>query len=78
MIMNYFEKILLNYLRDSKLKMEITGFDMDGFQEAVREESKRRLEMVESIVFEDDDLMSDAEKVTAVKRLFQNEFYDKE
>lgn len=76
--MTYFEKSLLNFLRDSKIKMEITGFDMDGFQEAVHEESKRRLEMVESIVFEDDDLMSDAEKVTTVKRLFQNEFYDKE
>ena len=73
--MNYFEMMLLNYLRDSKIEMEINGFDMDSFEQIIHQELKYRLEMVESIVFEDDDLMSDAEKVEAIKRQFQNEFY---
>mgnify|MGYP006922450487 CR=1 FL=1 len=41
----------------------ITGFDMEGFQKALNDEGKRRLELVEQIVFEDDDLISDAQKV---------------
>ena len=28
--MRYFDLMLLNYLRDSKIQIEITGFDMDG------------------------------------------------
>ena len=72
--MNYFEKMLLNYLRGSKIKMEITGFDMDGFQGAVQEESKRRLEMVESVIFLDGDLMSNAEKVSTIQRYFKEGF----
>ena len=72
--MNYFEKMLLNYLRSSKIKMEITGFDMDGFQGAVQEESKRRLEMVESVIFLDGDLMSNAEKVSTIQRYFKEGF----
>ena len=38
--MNYFEKILLTYLWDGQLEMKITGFDMDGFQQAVRQRYK--------------------------------------
>ncbi len=76
--MNYFEKMLLHYLWDGQLEMKISGFDMDGFQRTVQEEQKHRLEMIESLVFEDDDIMSDAEKVTALKRLFQNDFYYEE
>lgn len=72
--MNYFEKMLLNYLRSSKIKMEITGFDMDGFQGAVQEESKRRLEMVESVIFLDGDLMTNAEKVSTIQRYFKEGF----
>ena len=40
--MNYFEKMLLNYLRNGQLEMKITGFDMEGFQEAVKTKSKHR------------------------------------
>lgn len=76
--MNYFEKILLNQLRTGQLELKITGFDMDGFQEAVQEQGKRRLEMIEGIAFEDGDVMSDAEKIKSIKSLFQNEFYSKE
>lgn len=73
--MNYFEKILLNYLRSGKVKMEITGFDMDGFQAVVRDESKRRLEAIEQIIFENSDMRSDTQKLEAVKLCFQKDFY---
>lgn len=76
--MNYFEKILLNFLRDSKIEMEINGFDMDSFEQVMNQELKCRLESIEYIAFSDDDIISDAEKVQSIKRLFQNEFYDEE
>ena len=74
--MNYFEKLLLTHLWDGELETKITGFDMEGFQKAVEDESKRRLEMVEGIIFADDDIVSDAEKVKAIQLLFRLEFYD--
>ena len=76
--MNYFERMLLNYLRDSKIRMEITGFDMDGFESAVHDALKLRLDAIECIVFEDGGAASDAQKVAAIRNLFQREFYDKE
>lgn len=72
--MNYFEMILLNQLRASHLEMKITGFDSDGFQKAVQEEGKRRLDMIAGIVYEAEDFLSDTEKVESIKKLFQNEF----
>ena len=76
--MSYFENMLLTYLWDGELEMKISGFDMEGFQRTVREEQKHRLEMIQELVFEDDDIMSDAEKVKGIRRLFQNDFYYKE
>ena len=76
--MTYFEKLLLNYQRDSKVKMEITGLDLNGFQDALREESKHRLELIEQIIFEDSEIISDMRKVEAIKKLFQQEFYSKD
>ena len=73
--MNYFEKLLLIYLQTSKLETKITGLDMEGFQKALKDEGKRRLEIVEQIVFEDSDLRSDAQKVAALKLCFQKDFY---
>ena len=73
--MNYFETMLLNYLRGGKVKMEITGFDMDDFQAAVRDESKRRLELIGQIVFEDNDMRSDTQKIKAIKLYSQKDFY---
>ena len=73
--MSYFEKILLNYLRGGKIEMEITGFDMDGFQAAVQGECKRRLEIIEQIVFEESDMRSDAQKLEAIRLCFQKDFY---
>ena len=72
--MNYFERILLTHLRDGQLETKITGFDMEGFQKALNDEGKRRLEIVEQIVFEDSDLRSDAQKVAALKLCFQKDF----
>ena len=73
--MNYFEKLLLFYLQTSKLEATVTGLDMDGFRKALDDEGKRRLEIVEQIVFEDSDLRSDAQKVAALKLCFQKDFY---
>ena len=69
--MNYLEKMLLNYLRSSKIKMEITGFDMDGFEKLLHQQLKRQLESIEYIVFSDD-FTSDTERVQSIKELFQN------
>lgn len=69
--MNYFEKMLLNYLRGSKIEMKITGFDMDGFEKLLHQRLKKQLEDIEYIVFSDD-LTSDAEKVQSIKELFQS------
>ena len=69
--MNYFEKMLLNYLRGSKIKMEITGFDMDGFEKLLHQRLKRQLETIEHIVFSDN-FTSDAEKVQSIKELFRS------
>ena len=71
MAMNYFEKMLLNYLCSSKIKMEITGFDMDGFEKLLHQQLKRQLESIEYIVFSDD-FTSDTERVQSIKELFQN------
>ena len=73
--MNYFETMLLNYLRGGKIKMEITGFDMEDFQAAVRDESKRRLEVIEQIIFENSEYTSDTQKLEAIKLCFQKDFY---
>lgn len=73
--MNYFEKLLLSFLRSSKIKMELTGFDMDGLQKVVKDESKRRLELIEQIVFEDSGIHSDTQKLEAVKLCFQRDLY---
>lgn len=71
--MGCFEKMLLTYLRDGKLEMKITGFDMEGFQKAANEERKRRLEMIEYIAFED--TKPDSQKIEAIKMCFQKDFY---
>ena len=76
--MSYIERILLSFLQSSKIEMEINGFDMEGFEKIVNQELKCRLEMIEYIVFSDDDIVSDAKKVESIKQLFQREFYDEE
>lgn len=72
--MNLFERTLLTFLRNSKIKLEVTGFDMDGFHKAMRQVLRDRLDAIECIAFEDSDLMSDAQKVAAIKLCFEEEF----
>lgn len=76
--MRYLDKMLLIYLSQSKLKMEITGMDMKGFEKVLYHKEKCCLEMIESIVFIDDDLMTDTEKIESIKRMYQNDFGDEE
>lgn len=76
--MTYIEAMLLRYLKESKLKMEITGFDVKEFEKALRQEARYRLEEIAEIIYEDDDLMSDAEKVTAVRELLGREYFNKD
>lgn len=76
--MTYVERILLNYLRGSKIKMEITGFDMREFEKALRQEAKCRLDMVADIVYEEEELMSDADKVAALRGLLDQDYFDKD
>ena len=73
--MSLFELTLLNYLRSSKIKMEITGFDMEAFKNAMYRELENRLGMIEGIIYEDYKTSTDAEKVAAIKLLFDREFY---
>lgn len=68
MVMRYFDLMLLNYLRDSKIQMEITGFDMDGFEKLLRHQLKRQLEAIEYIAFADE-FISDAERVQSIRNL---------
>ena len=69
--MRYFDKLLLAFLLNSKIKMEVTGFDTDGFEKLLHQRLKRQLEDIEHIVFSDD-FTSDAERVQSIKELFQN------
>ena len=72
--MNYLEKMLLNYLRSSKIKMEITGFDMESFEKVLYHKEKCCLEMIEPIAFMDDDLMMDSDKIETIKQYFLLDF----
>ena len=71
-------KIAAYFLQDSKIELELYGFDMEAFELVVRGELKYQLEMIEYIIFEIDDIMSDAEKIAAIKRLFEHDFNDEE
>lgn len=76
--MTYFERTLLNFLNESKIEMEIRGFDMDSFERALHQEFKSQLELIEYIVFQDEIIESDTEKIASIKRVFQNEFYSED
>ena len=73
--MTLFERTLLRFLHDGKIKMELTGFDMDGFDKAMNREVRYRLGTIQSIIYDDLEDLSDAEKVAAIKLLFEKVFY---
>ena len=58
----------------SKIKLEITDFDMDGFSKAMHWDMKHKLDAVEAIVFDDSGTMSDAEKIAELKLCFEENF----
>ena len=72
--MTYFERTLLTFLRNSNIEMEISGFDMQSFEDALSQEQKLRLEMIESILYVDDDLMQPNEKIESIKELYRDDF----
>ena len=72
--MTYFERTLLTFLRNSNIEMEISGFDMESFEDALSQEQKLRLEMIESILYVDDDLMPPNEKIESIKELDRDDF----
>jgi hypothetical protein len=72
--MTYFERTLLTFLRNSNIEMEISGFDMESFEDALSQEQKLRLEMIESILYVDDDLMPTNEKIESIKELYRDDF----
>ena len=72
--MTAIEGILFQYLRSSRIKVEISGFDMESFSEAMHRELSRRLDDIQCIAFEDEDLMTNSEKIAAIKRRFERDW----
>nr|WP_326127689.1 hypothetical protein [uncultured Oscillibacter sp.] len=68
MTMDILRKNFAEFLRGSRIKLEITGFDMDGFEKAMHRDLSSCLNDIGGIVYEDEELLSDAQKVEAVKR----------
>ena len=64
---NILEKSLSQYLRGSHINLEITGFDMDAFEKAMHRELSSQLNKIAYIAYEDRALMSDAQKIEAIK-----------
>ena len=69
--MTAIEGILFQYLRSSRIKVEISGFDMESFSEAMHRELSRRLDDIQCLAFEDEELMTNSEKIAAIKRRFE-------
>lgn len=72
MYIKMLERILLRYLINNRIKMEITDFDMDGFSKAMHREMGELLETIEAIILED---APDSEKVISIKVLLEREYY---
>ena len=72
--MKILRMILAEFLRSSQIKVEISGFDMEGFSNAMHWELSRRLNEIQGIVFEDEALMPDAEKVAEIRRRFEQDW----
>ena len=63
----YFGEKPSQYLRGSHINLEITGFDMDAFEKAMHRELSSQLNKIAYIAYEDRALMSDAQKIEAIK-----------
>lgn len=71
--MDILQKNLSQYLRKSKINLEITGFDMEAFEKAMHRDLSSQLNKIALIAYEDRDLMSDAQKIEAIKLCFTQE-----
>lgn len=71
MTFDIIRKNFADYISKSQIKIDITGFDLDGFAKVVTHIFKDQLENIEYIVFEDDDILSNDEKVEAIQELFR-------
>ena len=69
--MGILQKNLSEFLRGSQIKLEITGFDMDGFEKAMQRDLSSRLTAIQGIVYEDGDVLSDSQKIEAVKQYLE-------
>ncbi|EOS66649.1 hypothetical protein [Oscillibacter sp. 1-3] len=69
--MGILQKNLSEFLRGSQIKLEITGFDMDGFEKAMHRDLSSRLTAIQGIVYEDGDVLSDSQKIEAVKQYLE-------
>lgn len=78
MTMDILRKNFAEFLRGSRIKLEITGFDMDGFEKAMHRELSHRLGMIQGIILEDNVTSTDTEKVAAIRSLFERDFICKE
>ena len=72
--MEFFERTLLHFLSRSRIKMEVTGFDLDGFSEAMHWQLRHKLDRIEHIAFEDTAILSDAEKIAEIKACFEEDY----
>jgi len=63
--MKILRMILAEFLRKSQIKVEISGFDLEKFSEAVRDEWNLELCEIESYVWNDE--LTDSEKIEAIK-----------
>ena len=63
--MKILRMILAQFLRRSQIKIEISGFDMDGFSAAMHRELSHALSDIAGCVYADG--MTDKEKVEAIR-----------
>ena len=78
MTFDILRKYFADYLGRSQIKLDITGFDMDGFEKAMHRELSHRLGMIQGIILEDNVTSTDTEKVAAIRSLFERDFISKE
>lgn len=72
--MKLLRSILAEFLRSSQIKVEISGFDMDGFSSAVNRELRSKLDHIAYYALEDEGILSDAEKLAAIRMYLEDYF----
>ena len=64
--------VLAQFLQRGQVKVEISGFDMEGFSDAMQQELSSTLSDIASCAFED--RMTDREKVEAIQARLEQVF----